>query len=115
MKQSSHNRKEVSMNLSDKLKSLKSALTEKPEETDDFEGELTFDKQEHGFENGTFLNSLDELSENDIELNAAAEQSAKLSMTEIMRRIVFYSCFAVFIVKSTFCPLSKLFQVSRNI
>ncbi|MBQ9717722.1 MAG: class B sortase [Clostridia bacterium] len=86
------------MNLSDKLKSLKSALTEKPEETGDFEGELTFENQEHGFENGTFLNSLDELSENDIELNAAAEQAAKMSLTEIMRRSVYYGCFAVFIV-----------------
>lgn len=87
------------MNLSDKLKSLKSSLTRTPEENDDFEGELSIGElQEHGFENGTFLNSLDELSENDIELNAAAEQAAKLSLTEIMRRIVFYGCLAVFVV-----------------
>ena len=86
------------MNLSDKLKSLIAGLTEPAEENDDYEGELTFEKQENGFENGTFLNSLDDLSERDIELNAAAEQAAKLSFTEILRRIVFYSCFAVFIV-----------------
>jgi len=87
------------MNLSDKLKMLKSALTNRREETDPYEGELSFGTApENGFENGTFLNSLDDLTERDIELNAAAERAAKFSFTEIMRRAVYYICLAVFVV-----------------
>lgn len=87
------------MNLSDKLKSLKFAFRKTPEETEAFEGELSIGElPEHGFENGTFLNSLDDLSENDIELNTAAKEAAKLSVTELMRRIIYYGCFAVFVV-----------------
>ena len=87
------------MNLSDKLKSLKFAFRKTPEETEAFEGELSIGElPEHGFENGTFLKSLEDLSENDIELNTAAKEAAKLSVTELMRRIIYYGCFAVFVV-----------------
>ncbi len=78
---------------------IKSVLRRTPEETDLCEGELSIGElPESGFENGVFLNSLDDLTENDIELNTAAKEAAKLSVTEVMRRIVYYASFAVFVV-----------------
>lgn len=63
------------------------------------EGELSFDtSQGEKIENGVFLNSLDELSEDDIELNETAARAARLSLSEIFRRIMFYGCLAVFII-----------------
>ncbi len=86
------------MNLSDKLKAVKAAQKPSSVENDDFEGELSIgDPSEEKVDNGTFLNSLDELTEGDIELNAAAEQAAKVSPLEIMRRIMFYVSLTVFI------------------
>ncbi len=82
------------MKLSDKLSSLFSRMKEE----DDFSGELAMDDvPAHGEENGVFLNSLDDLTEQDIQLNTIAEQSAKLAPTEILRRIVFYVSLTVFI------------------
>ena len=92
------------MNLSDKLKNIKSALlpSRSEREDDDLDGELSIgDSAEERLENGTFLNSLDELTEGDIELNAAAERAAKISPMEIMRQIVFYVSLIVFIASCT--------------
>ena len=84
------------MNLFDKIIS---AVRRTPEDTEPFENELTIGGDSAaGFENGTFLNSLDELSEADIELNTAAKEAAKLSVTELLRRVIYYGCFAVFLV-----------------
>ena len=87
------------MNLSDKIKSL---LGKTSAETEDFEGELSIcdveDQTPEEFRSGVFLNSLDELTEGDIELNEAAERAAKISPAEIFRRIVYFGCLAVFIV-----------------
>lgn len=86
------------MNLFDKIKSAVCRIRE-TEDTEPFESELTIGETSAAdFENGTFLNSLDELSEADIELNTAAKEAAKLSVTELLRRIIYYGCFAVFLV-----------------
>ena len=86
------------MNLFDKIKSAVCRIRE-TEDTEPFENALTIGETSAAdFENGTFLNSLDELSETDIELNTAAKEAAKLSITELLRRVIYYGCFAVFLV-----------------
>lgn len=78
---------------------LKSVFRRSGEETDPYESEFSVTQMpENVFENGTFLNSLDDLSENDIELNAAAKEAARFSVTELLRRVIYYACFAVFLV-----------------
>lgn len=48
--------------------------------------------------NGAFLNSLDELTEDDIELNETAARAARVPFSEILRRITFYGCLTVFVI-----------------
>ena len=87
------------MKLSDKIKWNLYRLLHPSAENDALESELSLSRTaEEEFENGTFLNSLDDFSETDIELNAAAKKSAQVSLFEIMRRVVYYACFAVFLV-----------------
>lgn len=88
------------MNLFGIRKYFESIDKKKKEETEvTEEGELSFDvPQGEELENGVFLNSLDELSEDDIELNETAARAARISLSEILRRIMFYGCLAVFII-----------------
>lgn len=76
----------------------------KKSHTDDETGggdEMSFDApSDDEVENGVFLNSLDELSEDDIELNEVAKRAAKISPAEVFRRIMFYGCLCVFIISS---------------
>ncbi len=73
------------------LKKIKLTLGKRTGGEDDMDGELFFDSDLSDVQNGTFLNSLDELSEGDIELNETAARTAKLSVLEIVRRVM--SCF----------------------
>ena len=84
------------MNLIHKLKSV---FIRTEEDTAPYEDELFFGGTSgKDYENGTFLNSLDDLTEGDIELNSAAKEAAKLSAAELLRRVIYYGCFAVFLV-----------------
>lgn len=84
------------MNLLHKLKSL---LHPADDSDDGYESELSInDNRDDSLRNGIFLNSLDDLTEADIPLNETAERAAKLPLSEIFRRIVYFGCLAVFIV-----------------
>lgn len=63
-------------------------------------------------DNGVFLNSLDELSEDDISLNEAAQRSAKASPAEILRRLMFWTCLIIFII-SCFSLVQNLIAKQR--
>ena len=85
------------MKLSDKLNAAREAREVR--ETQALEAEFILgEAPDHASDNGVFLNSLDELTEEDIELNAVAQRSAKLDFSEILRRFVFYISLGVFLV-----------------
>ncbi len=84
------------MNLLDKLKSL---LPSADDSDDGYESELAINNNRNdSLRNGVFLNSLDDLTEADITLNETAERTAKYSFAEILRRVTYFACLAVFLV-----------------
>lgn len=62
------------------------------------ESELELDGAKEDFAGGVFINSLDDLTEDDIELSPAAAAKKGISPFEIARRCMFWSCLAVFVV-----------------
>ncbi len=86
------------MNFFDKLKALIPFIDEHSD-ADDYESELSIqDNRNDSLRNGIFLNSLDDLTEADIPLNEVAERAAKISFAEVLRRIVYFGCLAVFLI-----------------
>lgn len=65
-----------------------------------FDGELQLDNSETDadFQNGEFLNSLEQLTEDDIEMNEAAIKAGKLSPADIVRKIMLWFFLVMFIV-----------------
>lgn len=62
--------------------------------------ELQFDRDEtdEDFQSGVFLNSLEELSEDDIEMNETAVKKSRVSPLEYLRRVLFVFFSAMFVV-----------------
>lgn len=89
----------ILMKFLDYFKSKEQRITEAEER---FDAELEFDGGDDGtdFKNGTFLNSLDELDESDIELNEAAVKAERKSPVEIVRKIMFMFFSVMFIVSA---------------
>ncbi len=63
-----------------------------------FEAELELDSAREDFAGGLFINSLDDLSEDDIPLSSAASVKKRVSPFEIARRIMFGVCLTVFVI-----------------
>ena len=79
------------------------------EEEIDFASELRFESEagDVGSESGVFVNSLDELEEEDIPLSAAAKEAEKVSPLEYVRRVMFWGFLAAFVV--------SMFLMARNL
>ena len=60
--------------------------------------DLTFGETDADFENGSFLNSLEELTEDDIELSEHATRASRLPVSEMIRRIMFVFFLTMFLV-----------------
>ena len=77
----------------------------------DYEDELTFegDDSDSDFESGVFVNSLDELEEDDIPLSQTALEAERTSAFEIIRRIMFWLFLLAFLV-SSFLLVRNLIQ-----
>jgi len=66
-----------------------------------FSRELDIDTvEETDYRSGTFLNSLDELDESDIQLNETAAKTKKTSASEVVRKIMFMFFSVMFIVSA---------------
>lgn len=83
------------MNLLTQLKNYKQTRDEERERA--VESEMELDGSKADFAGGLFVNSLDDLTEDDIEVSRAAAKKG-ISPFEIMRRFVFWICLAVFVV-----------------
>ncbi len=77
----------------------------------DYEDELTFegDDSDSDFESGVFVNSLDELEEDDIPLSETALEAERTSAFEYIRRVMFWLFLAAFLV-SSFLLVRNLIQ-----
>lgn len=77
----------------------------------DYEDELTFegDDSDSDFESGVFVNSLDELEEDDIPLSQTALEAERTSAFEYIRRIMFWLFLLAFLV-SSFLLVRNLIQ-----
>lgn len=80
-----------------KLKFIKHKNEQTPDDlTDDFT--LDCSDSDEDFRSGEFINSLDELSEDDIELNETAAKKKDTSVLEWVRRIMFIFFLGMFVV-----------------
>lgn len=77
----------------------------------DYEDELTFegDDSDSDFESGVFVNSLDELEEDDIPLSETALEAERTSAFEYIRRFMFWLFLLAFLV-SSFLLMRNLIQ-----
>ena len=77
----------------------------------DYEDELAFegDDSDSDFESGVFVNSLDELEEDDIPLSETALEAERTSAFEYIRRFMFWIFLAAFLV-SSFLLVRNLIQ-----
>ena len=106
-------------NRTDPEREETAAQSEEPENPDGEEQPESFDLEtEYGFEaeqnetdirGGIFINSLEELSEDDIPLSEIAREAEKTSPFEYVRRIMFWGFLATFLV-SSFLLVRNLFQ-----
>ncbi len=80
----------------------------------DFDSELRFDSEDGDgvLESGVFVNSLDELEEDDIPLTAAAKEAEKVSVLEYVRRVMFWLFLGAFLV-SSFLFVRNLIQKQK--
>ncbi len=83
------------------LKKLK--LHKSNDNDSDYLGELSIDVtgSDDNFKSGSFLNSLENLSEEDIEINDAALNKRRLPMFEVFRKFMFYFFITMFILSCT--------------
>ncbi len=65
---------------------------------DPAEYDLTFGETDADFESGHFLNSLEDLTEDDIELSEHATRASRLSLSEVIRRILFVFFLTMFVI-----------------
>ncbi|MBQ8333338.1 MAG: class B sortase [Clostridia bacterium] len=84
------------MKLLTQLKNYKQTREEERERA--AESEMELDGSKADFAGGLFINSLDDLTEDDIELSPAAAAKKGISPFEIARRCIFWLCLVVFIV-----------------
>lgn len=80
---------------------IKNRLSDKDNsDTADISDELTLDcrDSDDDFISGAFLNSLEQLTEDDIEMNETAAQKGKLSVSDVVRKIMIWFFLAMFIV-----------------
>jgi len=84
------------MNLLAYLKNIKSKRD--TAKNDAMEAELELDGAKEDFAGGVFINSLEDLTEDDIALSPAAAVKKGVSPFEIARRIMFWICLTVFVV-----------------
>lgn len=86
------------MNFFNKIK--KRLLNKDTRSYDDFADEFTLEggDSDNDFKNGAFLNSLEQLSEDDIEMNEAALKAGKISPADVVRKIMICFFLAMFIV-----------------
>ncbi|MBQ2727507.1 MAG: class B sortase [Clostridia bacterium] len=82
------------MNLIAYLKHMKKQRSDEGNAA--MEAELELDGSREDFAGGVFINSLDDLTEEDITLSSAAAAKKGVSVFEIARRIMFWICLTVF-------------------
>ena len=85
--------------------------TGREEEDSVYEEELVFEGEDSDtdFEGGVFVNSLDELEEDDIPLSETAREAERTSPLEYVRRFMFWGFLAAFLV-SSFLLVRNLIQ-----
>ena len=77
----------------------------------DYEAEYGFetDERDDDIRSGVFINSLDELEEDDIPLSETAREAERTSAFEVVRRVMFWGFLAAFLV-SSFLLIRNLVQ-----